>query len=575
MKKYFLAWLLFFIMTVTGYAQMTLSSGLTPELQSHQSIILLIEPENGNIIDANKAASLFYGYSNEQLRRMTIQEINALEPFEVQAEFKRARDEERNYFIFPHRLKSGKIRTVEVFSSPFETPSGKKMLLSIIHDATDKILVEEELQRYKNRLEELVEIKTQEALRASKRANWITILGIITIFTLGFLLFQRYQKSRFLNRQLELEQDKQSLLKRFEYLNRYANDIILLVDRHGQIVEANERAASMHGFSRDELLQKNITELTDLEKHISCERIQEKADLEQGYIYETAHMRRDGTIFPVESSVRHIKIGEQDFCQHIIRDITERKQGEEALIQAKEQAESANQAKSEFLANMSHEIRTPINGIMGMMQLLQMSELDKEQKEYVDLTISSASRLTRLLSDILDLSRVEARMMTIHDTEFVVQELIDSVSELFKVAAREKGLTLKFDVDPEIPSCLIGDEVRVRQILFNLVGNALKFTRKGSVQVEMFYITSNQEEGCRILFTISDTGVGIPDEQLKNLFKPFVQVDGSYNRSFEGAGLGLAIVKRLVDLLGGNINIISEAGEGTCIYVVLPFLNVK
>jgi signal transduction histidine kinase len=249
----------------------------------------------------------------------------------------------------------------------------------------------------------------------------------------------------------------------------------------------------------------------------------------------------------------------------------ERQVAVDALRAAKDAAEDASRSKSEFLANMSHEIRTPLNGVLGMLQLLESGRPSAEQREYVETAIRSTNRLTRLLSDILDLSRIESNKLVIQEESFAVADVRQSILDIFEAPAREKGVRLEVRVDPRIPAHLFGDEARLRQILFNLVGNAVKFTPKGQVAVNFVLVSAAGESTCQIRFTVQDSGVGIPSERLKDIFEPFIQVDGSCVRTHQGAGLGLAIVRRLVDLMHGQLQIESTQGEGTVVGVTLPF----
>jgi len=255
----------------------------------------------------------------------------------------------------------------------------------------------------------------------------------------------------------------------------------------------------------------------------------------------------------------------------LAREWSAREAAEETLVVAKLQAETANRAKSAFLANMSHEIRTPLNGVLGMLQLLETTETDAEQKEYLLGAVRSTNRLTRLLSDILDISRIEAGRMTLVEQPFDFKQIKDSIKDLFAQEAQAKGIGLEIVYDGAIPATLLGDETRLRQILFNIIGNAVKFTEHGGVRIETTLLPRRAAASVRILLAVSDTGIGIPDALLTDIFEPFVQAEDSFNRRFQGAGLGLSIVRKLMALLGGDIAIDSTVGEGTTVYLSLPF----
>ena len=251
-------------------------------------------------------------------------------------------------------------------------------------------------------------------------------------------------------------------------------------------------------------------------------------------------------------------------------DITERKAMEHELVGVRDAALAASVAKSAFLANMSHEIRTPLNGLMGMLQLLASSSLNEEQKNYVHMADVSGRRLTTLLSDILDISRIEAGKLLLTERDFDLEEMRASIITLFSIPARKKGIRLDVELAPNLPPRLVGDDLRLRQILFNLVGNAVKFTSAGFVQTQISVLSSQPDNGCRLLFSVQDSGEGISDTLLPTIFEPFVQGEGSYVRRHQGAGLGLAIVGRLMHMMGGSLAI-DSSDSGTTICFSLNF----
>jgi len=251
-------------------------------------------------------------------------------------------------------------------------------------------------------------------------------------------------------------------------------------------------------------------------------------------------------------------------------DIAERERTEAELRVAKRQAETANKAKSEFLANMSHEIRTPLNGVLGMLQLIRTSPVSAEVEQFSELAIRAGQRLTSLLGDILDLSRIEAGRMPISHQPFALADIMSALAETFSPMHFSRRLSFSVSMAADVPLFLVGDELRIRQILFNLIGNAVKFTEQGEVTLEVSTLLPRPDGKVRLLFVVSDTGVGIPDEQVGQICAAFTQVAGNYTRSQQGAGLGLAIVQHLVAAMEGTLTFESEAQQGTRVYLTLP-----
>ena len=398
---------------------------------------------------------------------------------------------------------------------------------------------------------------------------------------------------------IERKQSEESLLKseeRFRSVTKSANDAIITSDSMGIIIDWNKGAEKIFGYQEEEIVGRYLTKIMPqhyVEQHSTgLERMSRSGDKHIiGKTVEVHGLHKNGNQFPIEISISQWETDSGKFFTAIIRNITERKKAEEefkrigedlqetnsfleeATARANhlaEQAEMASIAKSEFLANMSHEIRTPMNGVIGMTGLLLDTDLNDEQRRYAVIVRASGESLLCLINDILDFSKIEAKKLDLETIDFDLSILLDDFASALAMRSAEKGLELLCTADPVVPTLLRGDPGRLRQILTNLVGNAIKFTESGEVAVRVSLMVNNEND-VLLNFSVRDTGIGIPKDKIGLLFGKFSQVDASTTRKYGGTGLGLAISKQLAELMGGDAGVKSEEGKGSDFWFTVRF----
>ncbi|QOP41150.1 PAS domain-containing protein [Sulfurimonas marina] len=737
--------------------------------QNHDAVMLLIDPTNGAIIDANKSAETFYGYKHDELCSMSIGQINTLSDDHVKRKQTEAFNNDKNFFIFDHQLKSGEIRTVEVHSSPIKTDIGE-LLFSIIIDITqekeNRIKLDKALDQLsqakkiaklgiweyniaKNELTwsdeiydlfELDKEKFQPSYEAfleiihpgdRERVNnaYIQSLESKKGYKIEHRLLLNNGRIKYVLEQCDTEYDTlgnpvrslgtvydishvQELTnkidqerKRYKSLMDLASDGIFILDvETGKLLQYSEVTKKLLGYTDEEM--QNLT-VFDWDKDFTMDDFQEivKNLSTTPVNLERVHTRKDGFTYLASISAVKIHIDNQDYiyasarnitqekrlqqqqeellaeqnsllslfdkgdsvlfkwtndktwsivyasenvkrllgyskdnflsndvtyaaCIHqddiqtvtneveeaiqhnldffrhkpyriitksgeirwvldytvtqkdkdgsithfigYITDVTEQKENEIALFEAKQIADKANQAKSEFLANMSHEIRTPLNGIIGLTDVILNSNLDHMQRDYLNKVHSSSHALLHVINDILDYSKIEAGKIDILPIDFQLDTMLKTISDLFSLQIHKKDLKFMLNIDEDIPNKLIGDSLRLTQILNNLIGNAIKFTPNGFISLDIKNLNKTESD-ITLEFIVQDSGIGIPEEHQENLFKAFEQGDSSTTRKYGGTGLGLMICKKLVTLMGGDIWVESQENQGSSFYFFLTF----
>jgi two-component system sensor histidine kinase/response regulator len=419
-------------------------------------------------------------------------------------------------------------------------------------------------------------VATASPWRWLEHAGWVAFTDVFLIWACRE---SRHMRQALADQRALLEANSESMkqhLTRVEAseersaaIVRTALDCIITIDAQGRICEFNHSAEKTFGYVREEVIGHDMADLIIPPAHRPAHREGIKRYLQTGVArvldrrVEVTAMRANGSEFPVELALTSSSRGSDEVLfTAYIRDITERRRADSELLRAKDAAIAASRAKSEFVANISHEIRTPMNGILGMTDLVLETDLTSRQREFMVMVKSSGRALLSVINDVLDFSRIEAGKLLLEVIEFPLRQTIAETLTPLALRAHEKGLELLCDVHRNVPDQVIGDPSRLRQVLVNLVGNALKFTEEGEVLLTVGLEGQNQHDVV-LHVAVRDTGIGIAPDKQQSIFSPFIQADGSTTRRFGGTGLGLTISSQLVELMGGRLWVESTEGQGS------------
>ena len=413
---------------------------------------------------------------------------------------------------------------------------------------------------------------------------WLSVQRIrAALIVARDLSAQRQQAIQQLNEQIDerhqVEQELRLSESKLSSIFASVPEAIVVADARGGIVQCNVATSEIFGFSYQELVGKNINVLMQSNERAAhdsylrayaetgTKRLLNQPRIVQG-------MRKDGALFPVRVTIKETRVDDAHFFIGVMQDFTAIQHTQNLLVEAKNKAEQANRMRGEFLANMSHEIRTPMNGILGMTELALSTHDSQTQKEYLSLARDSASHLLHIINQILDFSKIEAGALDLEALAVCPAQLVRHTARSLEQLAQAKGVSLRVINDPTLPELVWMDPVRVRQVLTNLIGNAIKFTEDGTVTVESRVQPSANEDTVTLEISVTDTGIGFDSARVEALFSPFTQADESITRSYGGTGLGLAITRSLMQLMGGDVTATSQQGQGACFKITLPVKRV-
>jgi two-component system, sensor histidine kinase and response regulator len=601
--------------------------------------ICMIDSLTGKIIEFNDVAHTILGYSREEFSELFIHGIDG-NVNENTISMRRGKNESGTHlFETVHRTKNGDLRNMLISYVPMYI-DGRRMIQSVHIDITKQKTAEKAMIESEARYRAIIDLMPNGIIIMDKGiilfANnaYVTMVGLndinsvigkhITKITslspdniidehellldvennkprndviLGFIrldgkkVFHHTYSTKIdymdkpvilsmindVTTEKEREIELISREKRFHDMVQHTKDAIFITDFNDNIIEVNQHACDSLGYTREELLAISMPSIDLTVEPDKNVLLLDRLTPGVPVTTEGIHRRKDGSTFPVEIRLSLFDSGDKKLICGLVRDITERKEVEKRLKVAIKTAEEASQYKSEFLANMSHEIRTPMNGVIGMTSLLLDTPLNSEQQEYVNTIRKSTDSLLSIINDILDFSKIEAGRLDIEILDFNMRNAISEAMEIPSVNAHEKGLEFSYFIDHDIPSMLKGDPGRLRQILINLINNAVKFTKEGEVATSLTLVNETDTH-VKIRFEIRDTGIGISHADAQKLFQSFQQVDASTTRKYGGTGLGLSISKKLAEMMGGEIGVESESGKGSVFWFTAVFekqINTK
>ncbi|MCK5147760.1 PAS domain S-box protein [bacterium] len=603
--------------------------------------MLIINPDNSSIIDANPAASNFYGYKIHELKTMKLSDISTSSDLKTFSKMEQVLYKSKKYFQSQHVLKNGEKRFVDIFCGPVHI-EGRTLIYSIIHDVTSRFINQKALQdseaRYRLLAENindviwtmtpqgkftyispsvmrlrgytpdevinqtLTEVLTHQSavivadsistLQTAVKNNHIPDDHIrleleqpkkdgSSVWTEADItpIFNEDNKLEMLlgvSRDISQEKATRDILAQLAAVVNQATVSIVITDLDGNIIYINPHTSKISGYSHSELLGKNPRLLkSDKQDAAFYKSLWDTIANGMTWSNTFINLRKDGTEYHEHAVIFPIKDNEDNIIYYaaVKRDITEQVHAQAELKKAKELAEDANKAKGLFLANMSHEIRTPMNAILGFAEIIENQTTDSSIKAFTTNIQSAGKTLLQLINEILDLSRIESGRLELQPGYCNIKSLINDIANLFSFQMKEKSIRFTLDVQKNVPSALLLDIDRLKQIFLNLIDNAVKFTQAGTIEIRVG-IVDLRDSIVDIKIEIQDTGKGIPSSQQNRIFESFMQVEGQDQAKYGGTGLGLSIVKQLVEMMNGTILLRSEPGKGSTYTITLSDVTI-